>query len=449
MKKEKLIKVLITISILSLFFYISSIAPMFGIDIFHATSLGLDSKFTLLRLIIRAGGRTLYWNTRLGEFLFYLVAPLPHIVYDIVNTLFFALFFFLVFKYSLDYNSSSKDTMGRAIYLLPLLFFLFLVCEPNLWDDFFWMAGSCNHLWGLCILLLSFLPLRKFFLKSYQLSKIKLLLLCPLLFVAGLVSENIVFVFVLMTFLIIIYKYIKERKIYSWTIISLVFYLLGYAYLLFNPSTLGRYSYFSDQTWGLTTKKNMLSIFINNYNYYLLIILFLITLYLVQSYYINNKKLVVKKSFLYNVIFYVLSYASLIPLLFCPYFFCRAILIISFSSLVLITYLIKELSEHCISSIKIIVFSLAIIGVCCYSYSIQKLYNDYNQYSKQKDEFINIQISQNSSNIMVPLYNKPYERRLLAINQPSLCSDNIIRNKFNISDDVTVTCSYDVTMPQK
>lgn len=447
--KKKVINILaIIIPILFIgiiFFLLTSNAPLIGIDNYEAVFNTNKENINLFFLISRALTRCLSWNARVGEFIYFFLGPLPHVIHDILNTCFFLYFIWLIFKYAFDYGDIENKNYKNfwwIFFFIPAFIFMF---EPILWEDYFWMADSCNHLWGLCILMTTFLPLRKFNLKSYEIKGIKLLFYCIACFIAGTVSENIVPFIIGLIVLIIFFKYKREKKIYLWTCLSLVSFILGYLWLMLCSSTKTRYDFFKTLDWSLGTKISSFSVFFYDYKFYFIITLILLIIFLIR-YFILKKKdktLVLKKSFKYNIIFYLLSFVSFIVLLFSPYYVTRALLIITFSSLVINVYLINELLNDKKIIYKILLSIICIFTYVIYAIHIKSIFDDYNKFDYVRDEFIRYQIDNNNSNIIVPIYDRIISWRYLGVVDYELCDNDIVRNKYNIDKNIEIICSYE------
>ncbi len=424
-----------------MFFLITQKAPTVGIDNYYAMHT-IDQDINLPFLLSRAIYRCLTWNARIGEFLYYFIAPLAHIIHDILNTMFFIVFILLILFYAFDYDDKKHISKKNFSYYALIIFAIILVFEPLLWSDFFWIAGSCNHFWGICILLTFFIPFRKFYFKTYKMSKTKLSLYCLLGIIAGTTSENIVPVLLIIISTIIIYKYIKEKKIYSWTIISFISLLIGYIWLMFNPSTWYRYNNMGNQDWAEGTKINMFYQFFTEYKYYFIILFVLLLLYVLKLLYkkfVKHNNIIIEKSFIYNSIFFATSFISLFIMLFSSYFYTRALLIISFCFLTLFVYIIHDLTHNIHFSFKIIVSVLMIITILYYSLYIRKLYINVNNINKDIDEYVNNQLENKSTEtVYIPIYIGETIKRILTNSTYELYYSNILKEKYKVPDNTNV-----------
>lgn len=441
---NKLLFIIPIIFIGIMFFIVTSVSPLIGIDNYEAVFNTNGSNINLLYLISRALNRCLKWNARVGEFIYFFLGPLPHIIHDILNTCFFVYFIWLIYKYATDYEDVKGKNFWWISLIVPALIFLF---EPSLWDDFFWMADSCNHLWGLCILLTAFLPFRHFHFKTFEIKGAKLILYFMACFVAGTVSENIVPFILGLIVLILIYKYRKEHKIYFWSVMSFISFILGYLWLMLNSSTRVRYDHFQQLDWSLNTKNSYFLTFVKDYKYYFIIIAVLLLIYIIKCLVERKKQqkdLNIKKSFIYNISFYILSFTAFFVLTFSPYYITRALLIISFTSLTLIVYLINDLLNIRTYIPKILISIVSIIIIFIYSLHIRNIYISYNNYDKERNIFIENQLLDKQLNILiVPLYNDDVDTRLFMPVEFELCEQDIIRNKYNVDNNTEIICVND------
>lgn len=438
------LSIIIPVLFIGIIFYtLTSNAPLVGIDNYQAVYNTNGENINLFFLISRALTRCFNWNARVGEFIYFVLGPLPHIIHDILNTCFFLYFIWLIFKYAFDYEDIENKNYKNFWWIYLLIAALIFMFEPVLWEDFFWMADSCNHLWGLCILMTAFLPFRKFSLKSYEVKGIKLFFYSIACFIAGTVSENIVPFIIGLIVLIIFFKYKKEKKIYLWTCLSLGAFILGYLWLMLCSSTKVRYDFFANNDWSLSTKIYSFSTFFYDYKFYFIITLILFIIFLIRYFILKkkNKTLQLKKSFKYNTIFYLLSFVSFFVLLFSPYYVTRALLIITFSSFTINVYLINELLNDKKIIYKILLSIICIFIYVIYSIHIKSIFIDYNKFDSMRDEFIRYQIDNNNSNIIVPLYDRTINWRYFVTVEYELCNNNIVRNKYSVDKNIEIICS--------
>lgn len=451
MKKKISIFFIIAISIITIiYFYTLSNAPLIGIDNYESIYNNNQFGFNLIYAISKGFHRCLSWNARLGEFLFFVIGTLPHskLILFILSTLFFDLFIILILKYAFDYKDINlKSESIKFFFLIFSIFATILYINPSLWDNFFWMPNICNHLWGLCILLVLFLPFRKFLLDDFDIKGIKLVLYCIACLIAGTISENMVPLFITLCTLIVIFKLIFKKSFRVFTIPAIISLCLGYCYLILSSSTKTRMTFFTTGEW-LNAKGDMFSYFFGDFKKYFIIIGVLLIIYflkqIILKFLLKKNIKIIDTAFIYNFIFYILSFIALLVLILSPYYVSRALLVITFSSLVVIVYLLYKIFSN---KIFCIILSLGLlIFIICYSCKINNIFIDYNKFSSLRDNFIYQQVLEKNDKILYPYYDTNVDFRILRLNlEQEICQQNVFNNFYEIdSKNYEFICVYGV-----
>lgn len=416
-----------------------------NIDNFNARydySVNIERNITFSFLLKRGLEHSLNWNGRIGELMLYLIAPLPDIIYKILNIFFYVIFMLLIMKYSLDY----KDIKNNKSFLYPLIItVLVLYLDPLLWNTYLWMAGSCNHLWGLCILMIAFLPIRQFFFNSYKIKTVKLIPYIMVMFIAGTVSESYVPFVLGLTLLILIYKVIKEKKIYNWVLFSFISMLLGYIWLVFLcPSTKIRYLFYQDTSQTISIKEIIFQKFFFGFKPYIILITILIIIYLITfliKKYILKQQIKLKKSFIYNLLLYIFSYSSIFVMFFSSTYNNRSVFIICFTTLILAIYLINEILNEFNFMLTYIISILCVVAIAIYSFYLDTRYTEYKNFSDLRNQYIEKQINTQKDTIIVPIYSNIKNDRIFDLAyETQLCSHDILKRKYEIGDNIKILC---------
>ena len=133
---------------------------------------------------------------------------------------------------------------GKKNYPMVLLgtFFMLFAFTPAFGQDFLWLVGASNYLWGLLMFLLMLLPFRKQLFQKYNVFANPLY--CPLFFigsvVAGWTNENMGVTLVVLIIAFILIYWWNERTIYAWTIWALIGAILGAGFLILAPGNFVR-----------------------------------------------------------------------------------------------------------------------------------------------------------------------------------------------------------------
>ncbi|WP_334088356.1 DUF6056 family protein, partial [Helicobacter typhlonius] len=184
------------------------------------------------------------WNGRIFEMLrtACVGALAPSVYFVILNTLmgvgFVFLFFVFIFgRLPRDFND---------VVILSLLMFV-LMFQSAFGSIFLWAAGSLNYLWAYCALLCSFIPYRLFWgdifeqdskgiCKSNVVKELgKALLFMILCFIAGMSSEMIGVVAIIVHIGFFIYALYKRVHLPVWYYAGLVAFTLGWFVLYLSP----------------------------------------------------------------------------------------------------------------------------------------------------------------------------------------------------------------------
>ncbi|WP_334087244.1 DUF6056 family protein [Helicobacter typhlonius] len=184
------------------------------------------------------------WNGRIFEMLRIACvgALAPSVYFVILNTLMgvgfvFAFFVFIFGRLPRDFND---------VVILSLLMFV-LMFQSAFGSIFLWAAGSLNYLWAYCALLCSFIPYRLFWgdifeqdskgiCKSNVVKELcKALVFMLLCFVAGMSSEMIGIVAIIVHIGFFIYALYKRVHLPVWYYAGLVAFTLGWFVLYLSP----------------------------------------------------------------------------------------------------------------------------------------------------------------------------------------------------------------------
>jgi hypothetical protein len=164
---------------------------------------------------------------------FVFCAPRNKIIFDVCNTLVYTLFIILICYHG---SGSFKKIRPPVFLSVNMAVWLF---TPSWGQDFLWLTGSLNYLWGLTFVLLFLIPYRKKVLdNSYRLNVI----LSILFFIAGLITgwtmQNISATLCVMLACYFIRKFLKKEKICLFEICGTIGILAGF-YCLLAVSNVG------------------------------------------------------------------------------------------------------------------------------------------------------------------------------------------------------------------
>ena len=278
----------------------------------------------------------LSWNTRSSQVFAFFLGRFPRIVFYIVNSIAFLFFLYLCYFYS-------KKELKKSNFLFSILLsicYIFLFFSA-MFDDFFWMAGSCNHLYSTILNLVFMLPFYNLiYLKKNNYKKRKIPFYLILAFITGMSIENIPIFIIPFSIFSIIYYYKKKKKFLPIETSMLISYIIGVGVLFITSKN--RQLYFLDNSSGIMSKTGIKKIiyiitkfYIEN-TFFIWVLLITIIIYLAIRK-ISNKK--VETQFKLNIALLLGSLSTVMIFYFVPYYSNRATLFTSFFMLINYIYI--------------------------------------------------------------------------------------------------------------
>ena len=171
------------------------------------------------------------WNGRsVLQIILKIFMLLPKKIFDFSNSLCYVATMFLIYQ-----NIKGKKKYDVFLYILINLF-IWIFCV-DFSQTILWLAGACNYLWGVFIIL-SFITLYRFYLEKGEKIKNKVLV-GSLLFVAGVLAgwgnENTSGGAILIVLLFSVKYFIKEKRIEKVMFSGVVGSVVGFLFLLLAP----------------------------------------------------------------------------------------------------------------------------------------------------------------------------------------------------------------------
>ncbi len=192
-----------------------------------------------------------------------------NIIWDAANSLVYILLLFLSY-----YHIHGSFKRFNILRLLAIHFFLWFFV-PAYGESFYWLAGSCNYMWGTVCILLFLVPFTRYFSNEIiSVSSNKLLdittalLYIPLGLIAGNTNENTVIALIAIIILMFVRCKLENKKIKLWMVTGFISTLVGFAILFFSPGQQSRL----DNSGGFMEIteliRNLMLIFTNFFNYF-------------------------------------------------------------------------------------------------------------------------------------------------------------------------------------
>lgn len=165
-------------------------------------------------------------------------------VFDIANTLAYLLLMIVTYLHA----------VGRA-KLYPSLFviinFAFFAFMPAFGQVFLWIVGACNYLWGPLLTFSYLLPYRFQLSESGAILKNKFIAVAfgLLGIICAWTNENLGVTVFCLIFICNLLDYIKNKKLYFWSVCGLIGSGIGAALLILAPGNYVRLATFHDMSY--------------------------------------------------------------------------------------------------------------------------------------------------------------------------------------------------------
>lgn len=279
-----------------------------------------------------------YKNTNgrtIAHFIGGLILMMDKYVINLMNTLVFMLFIYLIYKFShlhdyfgIDINNKNylkvinRNKYGRHEYkaLFVLISFLSIwYFTPVFGQDFLWVMGSANYLWTSVILLIILHMIRRDAVLKNNLESVLLtFILIILSFISGWTNENSVpsMIIIISYYIYIMYK--NRMKGVIFPVLMLVSIVTGFLVMITAPGNYIRMSIFQDNNSEGFSYFTRLSGMNENFVKYLFVLFLIALIFLVIA-----RVFYTKKSW-ESEMYFVAGIASYYSMIFAPTFPPRA-----------------------------------------------------------------------------------------------------------------------------
>lgn len=306
---------------------------------------------------------------------------LPALATDILNTMMYLCFIFLIYKHIIG-----RSTNSICLFVLITIAIWFLI--PAYGDVVLWITGSANYLWGTTLILAMMLPYRFYDGKKMGKNRRVLSFLGMLLLglTAGWTNENTAAAMLIFIILFLMYYHSQKWTIPMWAVSGLTGGMIGYIIMITAPGNFARAGeavffslFFFIYRFLNSTKTLFLDYGIFNMIYIILIIIFI-------QYNKKNKDRTVITSFIYIIAMLVAIYS----MIFSPSFPSRA-----WFGPVVLNIIAAGIIYHNLNNqfkyIRQIQSGIIIIAVIMYCFSFYEAFRDiktFNQISKEREKTI-------------------------------------------------------------
>lgn len=339
-KIKNLIKVFAGVLFVSLImFVLNYLTPLYFDDYRYAFSFATHERLTSISQVLPS--MIAHHNIMNGRFVVHFLAQvfliMDDLMFDVINSLVFTLFIFLIYYHS----AGTVKNFKLGLFFVCFLFIWML--SPGFGESFLWLTGSANYLFGPVLALLFLVPYTRYAnCGMYNLKSVMSVLFACLYLVFGMVvgctNENLALCIFGIQILFVISFFITKSKLHLWMFGGVIGNVIGTAFM-FSSST---YVKRSDIWSGNSTIFDMIRNFLISISNFIEAVLFLIVaICLIIVVFYNQKKSnknIIKES-RSAIIFGMAAAAYVLSIVACDYYpdrawpACIAFLIIVFGSL--------------------------------------------------------------------------------------------------------------------
>ena len=258
-------------------------------------------------------------------------------VFDIANTL-----AYLVLMIVTYFHAVGKAKLYPSLFVI--INFCFFAFMPAFGQVFLWIVGACNYLWGPLLTFTYLLPYRFQLNKDNAVinNKIMAVLFGLLGVICAWTNENLGVTVVCLIFICNLFNYIRNKKLYFWSVCGLIGSGIGATLLILAPGNYVRLATFHDMSY-LKNFIHITKLFVDP-NYLLLPLAGMLIMYIVSK---NNN---------YEVVLVYLAglMISMYSMVGAPYYADRAKLGSLLFVLILIGYFYTKVDISSIVTRKVI-----------------------------------------------------------------------------------------------
>lgn len=441
------VSIIIFMIIFSSILIINTKTPMIGED--YALSLQYydkinSSTYQKLTLIYeRMQYQFTNWNSRFGEQLAILFLGFDKTFFNILNSFAFIVLAAINVRFGIG-ETNSISTTKLLIYtsLVLMMYYIFL---PALGESVFWLTGSTNYLWGLVFLLFFLLPFINILERPTKAEQRLPFYYLILGFFAGMTNENTVPVSIIFCCLAIVRLRLNKSKVNFAYYLAFIFHCIGYASLLFSPSTKIRREYY-DQIFGsvnpslsvyLDRLVKILADFFYYYKSYIFVTLILLTLYFIVRLISKNNLGPFLRSRPFSLILFILfSFIAVIDMIAVPYYEVRSSLLTFFA----LTSFIISIIDYFSNSKRPLFFLSVFLLLLGWLFTFNNMRITYNRFDAdfQKRETILLGEVGLKKTIVVPRFSEIQDQRLLNSREFYLEFNNLNYSAYYGYDEIQI-----------
>lgn len=224
--------IIVTLICFSILLSLNILTPIISDDFAYLYIYNEEGRITSIGDIIQSQINHYYlWGGRsVVHFIAQVLLMLPAYIADLLNTLIYFSYIFLIY-----FHIKGKGKSSLSLFILINLAIWFL--QPVFGDTILWITGSANYLWGTWLILLFILPYRLYGGKQAGISiqAISSLAMLILGILAGWTNENTAAAMLLVTILYIVYFRSHKWQIPVWAVAGIIGAIIGFAIMILAP----------------------------------------------------------------------------------------------------------------------------------------------------------------------------------------------------------------------
>ena len=325
---------------------------------------------------------------------------LPKIISDILNSLFFVLLIYLIYKYSSNINKNKLVNILTLFLLFPLLW----VTIPEFNGTITWFSGAVNYMWSTVFMLLYMFYIINIFINNTKISKSKQFILLLSALIVGSLHESIGIILTSFLMFLFLYEFILTKQKNKLLLSASFCSFIGFLSIIISPGIKIR-----QIATSLSTTYDSLSVAFNRFidtiisNKIIFILMFFIVFYCFYSNRKNKQNLLKNKRFMINIFFIISAILVYIGMIKSPTFAQRVTFAPYIMFLLAFLGFLDNIKNHNKIKAFLLLFLLIYFSLNCI-YSIKEttlLINNHYEEWKIRDEFIKSEKNKGKTDILL------------------------------------------------
>lgn len=382
---QKVLWAIVIIASFSSILFLNILTPLISDDFAYLFIYNENVRVESIGDIIQSQINHYYlWGGRsVVHFIAQVLLLLPPYIADILNTLIYIGYVFLIY-WHVKGNGKNSVSLFMLINLAVWFF------QPVLGDTVFWITGSANYLWGTFFILLFLLPFRLY--KDRKISIASSIIISVGMFligvIAGWTNENTAGAMIFIAFLYMFYFCRKKWLMPIWGYCGIAGVIIGFVVMILAPGNFERAGESSFSFFLLAYRLFNATLTFVYYCGPLIVVC--VVVFILSYHYNKNREGEVKDTLIHTLIYYMAAVVAVYAMLLSPTFPRRALFgVVSFLTIGagILIYTI-DYSNRFLRQIKISVLVIGLIGFFFTFYLASKEINTYRQIIAERNILI-------------------------------------------------------------